>query len=166
MKFFKSKLRHKQYLTLLHIWVSKTNLYFVRVIFIEKIKSCSEEKSNYIHRRLQEYNSRYITDCEDLSYCIENENGECIAGIVASGDMDCITVDYLFVDDAYRKNGYGSKLLTYFETQAICLNAKRIILNTFEFQASAFYEKNGYQLFGKIEPCFSNYGQYFFEKEL
>jgi GNAT superfamily N-acetyltransferase len=133
---------------------------------MERIKSCDEEKANYIHRRLQEYNSQYITDCEDLSYCIENENGECIAGIVASRDMDCITVDYLFVDDAYRKNGYGSKLLTYLEEQAIRLDVKRIILNTFGFQAPAFYEKNGYQLFGKIEPCFSDYGQYFFKKEL
>ncbi|MBU5314034.1 GNAT family N-acetyltransferase [Tissierella carlieri] len=133
---------------------------------MEQIKSCSEEKVNYIHRRLQEYNSRYITDCEDLSYCIENENGECIAGIVASRDMDCITVDYLFVDDAYRKNGYGSELLIHLEEQAIRLHVKRIILNTFGFQAPAFYEKQGYQLFGKIEPCFSDYGQYFFKKEL
>ncbi|WP_353095165.1 GNAT family N-acetyltransferase [Tissierella praeacuta] len=133
---------------------------------MDQIKSCSEEKANYIHRRLQEYNSRYITDSEDLSYCIENENGECIAGIVASRDMDCITVDYLFVDDAYRKNGYGSKLLTYLEEQAIRLDVKRIILNTFGFQAPAFYEKQGYQLFGKIEPCFNDYGQYFFKKEL
>lgn len=131
-----------------------------------QIKSCSEEKANYIHRRLQEYNSRYITDCEDLSYCIENENGECIAGIVASRDMDCIMVDYLFADDAYRENGYGSKLLTYLEEQAIRLDVKRIILNTFGFQAPAFYEKQGYQLFGKIEPCFNGYGQYFFKKEL
>jgi GNAT superfamily N-acetyltransferase len=133
---------------------------------MEQIKSCSEEKANYIHRRLQEYNSRYITDCEDLSYCIENENGECIAGIVASRDMDCITVDYLFVDDSYRKNGYGSKLLIHLEEQAIRLHVKRIILNTFGFQALDFYEKQGYQLFGKIEPCFNDYGQYFFKKEL
>lgn len=103
---------------------------------MEGIKNCSEENEDYIHRRLQEYNSRYIT------------------------------VDYLFVDDAYRKNGYGSKLLTYLETQAIGLGVKRIILNTFGFQAPVFYEKQGYQLFGKIEPCFSDYGQYFFKKEL
>lgn len=133
---------------------------------MNQIKSCSEEKANYIHRRLREYNSKYITDYEELSYCIENEKSECIAGIVASRDMDCITIDYLFVDDTYRKNGYGSKLLTYLETQAIRLGVKRIILNTFDFQAPAFYKKNGYQLFGKIEPCFSNYGQYFFKKEL
>ena len=133
---------------------------------MNQIKSCSEEKANYIHRRLQEYNSKYITHYEELSYCIENENSECIAGIVASRDMDCITVDYLFVDDTYRKNGYGSKLLIYIETQAIRLGVKRIILNTFSFQAPAFYKKNGYQLFGKIEPCFSDYDQYFFKKEL
>ncbi|WP_371362425.1 hypothetical protein SRRS_35720 [Sporomusa rhizae] len=133
---------------------------------MEIIKSCSQEKADYIHRRLQEYNSRYITDCEDLAYCIENEKGECIAGIVASRDLDCITIDYLFVDDAYRKNGYGSKLLAYLECQAKHMSAKRIILNTFGFQAPAFYEKRGYQLFGKIEPCFNEYGQYFFKKEL
>ncbi|AUN19286.1 hypothetical protein B2H91_15275 [Clostridium botulinum] len=77
---------------------------------MDQIKSCSEEKANHIHRRLQEYNSKYITDYEELSYYIGNENSKCIAGIVASRDMDCIMVDYLFVDDIYRKNGYGSKL--------------------------------------------------------
>ncbi|KYZ77361.1 hypothetical protein AXX12_04350 [Anaerosporomusa subterranea] len=48
------------------------------------------------------------------------------------------------------------KDLAYLETQAV--SAKRIILNTFGFQAPAFYEKHGYQLFGKIEPCFNDYG--------
>lgn len=43
---------------------------------MKKIKSCSEEKVNHNHRRLQGYNSRYITDCEFLSYHIKNEEGE------------------------------------------------------------------------------------------
>lgn len=137
-----------------------------RIAEMESIQSGSAETADYIHKQLQAYNSRYITDGEELCYFIENEAGACVAGIVASRDLDCLTVDYLFVDEAYRKQGYGAKLLAHLEAQAARLSAKRIILNTFGFQAPAFYEKQGYALFGKLEPCFQEVGQYFFKKEL
>lgn len=70
----------------------------------------------------------------------------------------------------WKKNtagrGYGSQLLERIEQQARAAGAKRIFLNTFSFQAPAFYEKHGYQLFAKLEPAMANYNQYFFQKLL
>jgi GNAT superfamily N-acetyltransferase len=130
------------------------------------IQRCGEDVAEYIHAQLREYNKRFLTDCESIHFCIRDDAGHCVAGIVSSRDLDCITVDYLFVDEMHRGKGYGAMLLDHLEKQASCMPVKRILLNTFSFQAPGFYEKMGYRLFGKVEPCLNEYGQYFYVKEL
>ena len=131
-----------------------------------QIKKSNVNEIKYIHKKLQEYNSKYITDCEDISYYIEDEKENLIAGIVASRDLECITIDYLFVDENYRKNKYGSILLEYLEKEAKEKNVRRIVLSTFSFQAPEFYKNHGYEIFGIIKPCLKNYSEYYFKKEL
>ena len=69
-----------------------------------------------------------------------------MAGIYAVRELDCVTIEYLYVEEKHRGRGYGSQLLERIEQQARAAGAKRIFLNTFSFQAPAFYEKHGYQL--------------------
>ncbi len=74
------------------------------------------------------------------------EHGQILAGIYAVRELDCVTIEYLYVEEKHRGRGYGSQLLERIEQQARAAGAKRIFLNTFSFQAPAFYEKHGYQL--------------------
>lgn len=94
------------------------------------------------------------------------EHGQILAGIYAVRELDCVTIEYLYVEEKHRGRGYGSQLLERIEQQARAAGAKRIFLNTFSFQAPAFYEKHGYQLFAKLKPAMANYNQYFFQKLL
>ncbi len=45
--------------------------------------------------------------------------------------------------------GFGRQLLEKAETEARQRGAKHVYLNTFSFQAPAFYEKSGYAEFGR-----------------
>ena len=62
--------------------------------------------------------------------------------------------------------GLGAALLRRVEEEGRRQGARRVLLNTFSFQAPGFYEKQGYRCFGALEPCFGTHGQYFFCKEL
>ena len=119
-----------------------------------------------IHARLQAYNARYITDCAEFSLCVRDERGELLGGLAATRDLDCVTVDYLFVAEGARGQGRGAALLDRAEDEARRRGARRMLLNTFSFQAPGFYDRQGYRRFGGVSPCLGEYGQYFYVKEL
>lgn len=125
----------------------------------------SEEQKEHIHRRLQDYNARFMKEFSDFSCHIE-ENGVIVAGIVAESVGDTVEVDFLFVDEACRGRGLGKTLLEHVETAAREQGMRRVLLNTYSFQAPGFYEKMGYQEVLKLEPAFDHFSQSYFLKEL
>ena len=130
-----------------------------------QIKPCSEQAQAYVHRCLQAYNAAYMGESRDFSLCVEEE-GAVIAGVVAESVGDTVEVAYLFVDPAYRGRALGSALMQALEAEARRCGMKRILLNTYSFQAPGFYRKLGYQQLFAISPCFDRNSQYFFQKEL
>jgi ribosomal protein S18 acetylase RimI-like enzyme len=59
-------------------------------------------------------------------------------------------IDLLWVDEKYRHQKLGSKLLEKVEEHAIKQKALYIRVNTATFQALDFYLKNGYEIFAKL----------------
>lgn len=56
-----------------------------------------------------------------------------------------IYVDYLFLDDALRGQGWGQKLFAELEKRVTAEGAESITLTTNTFQAPGFYEKIGFE---------------------
>lgn len=130
-----------------------------------EIIQSSEEQKEYIHKRLQDYNARFMKEFSDFSCHIE-ENDVIVAGIVAESVGDTVEIDFLFVDEACRGRGLGKALLERVETAAREQGMRRILLNTYSFQAPGFYEKMGYREILKLEPAFDRFSQSYFLKEL
>lgn len=114
---------------------------------------------------LGEYNGQFVHSVEDLS-CVMEEDGHCLGGINAFRMDQLLMVDRLWVRADCRGQDIGTKLLSAAEEKARSGGAKRAELNTFGFQAPAFYEKMGYRLFGSLEPAVGEWGHYFYYKEL
>ena len=62
-----------------------------------------------------------------------------------------LNIDVLFVEAEARNYGLGGRLLAEAERQAIELGAKNAKLETFEWQAPAFYLKHGYEEYARVE---------------
>lgn len=60
-------------------------------------------------------------------------------------------IDILWVNENYRHQGLGSKLLEYVEDTAKAKGCYLIHLDTFDFQAKDFYLKHGYEIFGTLK---------------
>ncbi len=130
-----------------------------------KIIRSSEEQKERIHKRLQDYNARFMKEFSDFSCHIE-ENGVIVAGIVAESVGDTVEVEFLFVDETYRGRGLGKALLEHVETAAREQGIRRVLLNTYSFQTPGFYRTLGYQEVLKLEPVFNWFSQSYFIKEL
>ena len=95
------------------------------------------------------------------------EDGKLVAGLDA-----CITtfrilyVSTVFVEEEYRRKGYGRHLINAMEARARELGVNTVRLDTFDFQGKEFYEAMGYTLAGSYENAEDGYSEYFFVKRL
>ncbi len=60
-------------------------------------------------------------------------------------------IDSLWVDESIRKQDWGSKLMKMAEDEARKRGCTICYTDTFSWQASGFYEKLGYTLYGKLD---------------
>jgi ribosomal protein S18 acetylase RimI-like enzyme len=121
-----------------------------------------------IEERLSAYDENYITYKMEGSIQIGiKEDGKLIAGLDA-----CMTafkilyVSTVFVDEAYRRKGYGEKLILEMEKRAKELGADTIRLDTFSWQGKEFYEALGYEVVGHYKNKNDGYEEYFFLKNI
>ena len=137
-----------------------------------KIENCKEGDADYIINRLVEYNLSQVPAeqkvlFDTLNKKITDDNGRIIAGCIAR--MYCWNVAYvdtLWVDSKYRGKGLGAKLLAEVESAAKEKGCYLIHLDTFDFQAKEFYEKQGYEVFGVLEDCPKEHSRYYLKKVL
>jgi len=73
-------------------------------------------------------------------------------------------IDIIWVQEDYRKQGFGRRLLEEAEKISREKNCSFVQLNTFSFQAPEFYKKHGYKVIAVIENApFDNKHYYLIE---
>jgi ribosomal protein S18 acetylase RimI-like enzyme len=87
-------------------------------------------------------------------------------GIVARYDSESVYIDLLWVDENSRNQGCGTRLLNTAENEARKLGCHYSTVDTYNFQASKFYLKNGYEWLGEIKNYYLNYSKIFFRKKI
>ncbi len=102
----------------------------------------------------------------ELTACVRDENGRVIAGLYGHSDWGWLFIKWLWVDENHRKHGWGRKLMTAAEVEAVKRGCTGVWLDTFSFQARGFYEKLGYVLFGKLDDYPAGQNRVFLEKRL
>lgn len=107
----------------------------------------SEQEINEIYKGLLEYNLERIEskDVRELGIFKEDEAGSIISGLVGQTHGNWLEVKYLWVDEAYRGQDIGTKLIETAEKTAKERGCRFSFLNTFGFQARGFYIKQGYK---------------------
>jgi GNAT superfamily N-acetyltransferase len=91
--------------------------------------------------------------------------GEC--GVVL-GELwgGWLHVTYLWVAEAARGAGYGTRLMMDAEAYARTRGATGATLETYSFQARPFYERLGYEVVGMLEGHPPGHAKFFWRKAL
>ncbi len=98
--------------------------------------------------------------------CFIREGGELVAGIDGFTWGGYAGIDYLWVAEAMRGHGLGSRLLAAAEDEARRRGCTTISLDTHSFQAPDLYRSRGYTEVGRTLETPRGHSQMFFQKDL
>jgi GNAT superfamily N-acetyltransferase len=104
-----------------------------------------------VRRRLYAYNvsATGIDDGSMLIVSLREEAGRLVGGLYGWTWGGCAFVDLLWVDEARRRTGLGSRLLASAEDEARSRGCTQVLLSTHTFQAPDFYAARGYHETGR-----------------
>jgi GNAT superfamily N-acetyltransferase len=111
------------------------------------------EEVQYLEDRIYEFNSAAtgVTDGKWLAIFVRDDDDRIVAGICGNTWGGCAEIRQLWVDEARRNQGLGSRLLEGAEQEARRRGCTQIILMTFSFQAPAFYARHGFEVVATVE---------------
>ncbi|WNJ18302.1 GNAT family N-acetyltransferase [Pontibacter sp. G13] len=135
------------------------------------IQSCEAEDRQDIIDGINAYNLSHVPAMGEMSTPIDlvlkDEEGQVIGGLLGFiGYWKILEIKVLWVDEAWRGHGLGSKLMLHAEEMARSQGAKLSTVDTIDFQAEEFYPKLGYQVFGELENFPEGHRRIFFQKRL
>ncbi len=114
------------------------------------------------------YNTKMAGDDhgKNLCFVLENSASKVLGGVIGMTYWNWLYISLMWLPEDLRGHGYGKKLLDLAEEEGRKRGAQFSYLDTFSFQAPGFYEKFGYQEFGKLEDFPPGHTRYFMVKNL
>lgn len=127
----------------------------------------TKSDDEFVIAKTREYNARFVpSDYAPLSvYCRDTE-GNIVGGLTGKTYWSYLDIEFLWVDEAFRKQGLGGEIVRQAEAVAAQRGCKYAMLDTYEFQALGFYQKQGYEKFGELNEFCGKYTRYFLRKAL
>ena len=117
---------------------------------------------------LREYNETAAgsSNYEEVCVLLRDDAGEVAGGLNGATYRGWMFVENLVVRKDLRRHGLGSRLLTEAEEEARRRGCIGVYLDTYDFQARPFYEKQGYAVFGTLDDFPPGHSRYFMSKRL
>ncbi|WP_434575186.1 GNAT family N-acetyltransferase [Pseudomonas sp. Z3-6] len=135
---------------------------------IERRDTPTDEERQAILAPLRAYNTAKTggTVPELVAWLVRDEQGEIVGGPYGRVFFSWLYIELLVVPEQARGQGTGSTLMQMAEELAREKNCVGIWLDTFDFQAPAFYRKHGFTEIGQIDDYPPGHQHFFFQKRL
>jgi GNAT superfamily N-acetyltransferase len=113
-----------------------------------------ELRSGELGSKLRHYNYGFVGEYPEQQ-CIRlnarDGNGRLLGGLRSFVFLYWLNIEVLFVEPDVRGLGLGGRLLAEAERRAMEFGATNAKLDTFEWQAPAFYQKHGYEEYARVD---------------
>jgi GNAT superfamily N-acetyltransferase len=107
-----------------------------------------------------------LGDEVDLAIFVRDAAGTVVAGISGWTWGNCCELQNLWVAPSLRGRGLATRLLAAAEAEAAARGCSQTVHFTYEFQARALYERNGYEVVGRVEDFPSGTDVLWYHKHL
>ena len=101
-----------------------------------------------------------------LVITVRDQDQAIVGGLVGLCYLGWLHVQVLWMQEELRGQGYGNSLLARAEQEAIKQGCRNACLETYSFQAPAFYEKRGYVSFAELPDFPVGNKKHFLRKSL
>ncbi|MEM7583340.1 MAG: GNAT family N-acetyltransferase [Acidobacteriota bacterium] len=101
-----------------------------------------------------------------LTVVARDDEGALVGGVTALVNWNWLDISLLWVDSSYRGQGLGRRLVETLEQASQERGCTRAHVDTFSFQARAFYERLGYRVFAKLGDYPPGHQRIYLEKTL
>jgi ribosomal protein S18 acetylase RimI-like enzyme len=131
-------------------------------------ESSANQDIKLIEVGLHRYNEARcgLAHSQELNVLIRDPDGVIWGGLIGYVSGKRFYIDMLWLDQAIREQGYGSKLIKMAEQEAIAKGCTLAYLDTASFQAPEFYRKLGYEVFGEFQAPGEKFRIIYFHKFL
>jgi GNAT superfamily N-acetyltransferase len=121
-----------------------------------------------LHDRINTHNMDITGDraYRPLYAILRDEQGVVKGGLLADLWGGWMHVNFLWVAEELRGQGYGTRLVAEAEREARAAGCRGSYLETFSFQARPFYEKQGYTVIASLPDYPAGHTYYFLRKFL
>ena len=101
----------------------------------------------------REFNERFVSRSmpEPFAVMVRDASGQAIGGLDGSVRWGWMFIDHFWLPEPIRGRGMGTAVLQAAETLARRRGCVGCYLDTFDFQARPFYERQGYRVFGTLD---------------
>jgi ribosomal protein S18 acetylase RimI-like enzyme len=123
-----------------------------------------------VNSGLYAYNDRFAGPMHNSTLTIgaRDVDEKLIGGLVANlqPGWKWMTVQRLWIDEPHRRCGIGRRLLEAAEKEAQKQGCLHVAVDTMEFQARGFYEKQGYRVYAVQEDYPAGHRKFLLRKTL
>ena len=136
---------------------------------IEVSANPGEDERSAILKPLRAYNLAQAGDPkpEKIALLVRDEDSnEVIGGLYGEIFYRWLFIELLAIPEQTRGQGTGSRLMDMAEALAREKGCVGIWLDTFDFQAPAFYQKHGFSEFGHLDDFPPGRTRFFLQKRL
>jgi ribosomal protein S18 acetylase RimI-like enzyme len=131
---------------------------------IENSPDASDDK--VIRNGIVDFNAQIIKEKSSHFSVFAKDGDQIIGGALIWEHSDALYIDVLWCNEQYRKQGIGTKIITMIDDLAKNKRLPKIFVDTYEFQAQAFYEKHGFYCIGTIPKYLKDYDRIFMRKDV
>jgi GNAT superfamily N-acetyltransferase len=137
-------------------------------LVIEVVNEPAESDEEYLTRQLVQYNAAQAgpSGWKPLAVFVRDQEGVLQGGMTGFTHWSWLFIACFWLPESLRRIGLGTEVLYQAEEEAQKRGCSNAHLDTFDFQALPFYQKNGYGLFGKLDGYPTGHQRYFLTKRL
>lgn len=117
---------------------------------------------------IREFNQQFFqaSQWQSVTIFARDESGSIVGGALGEIGCDWLYIRVLVVQENLRGQGIGSEILNVVEQEGQKQDCVGVHLETLEFAAKDFYERQGYVVFGIQKNYSRKYTRYFMQKLL
>lgn len=139
---------------------------FNMTIHYEYRDTPTSSEDDVIRHGVRTFNQTILKETVQHFNLLAKDAESIIAGALIWQHSDALYIDSLWCDAAYRRQGIGSRLMRMLFAIATDKSIAQIFVDTYDFQAQGFYQKQGFACIGIIPNYLVGHDRIFLKKSL